>query len=202
MEGSPITANSVCLRPAGSHTIRLYVRRFLLAILPLILRAQTPVVPYELEVGLPFLRNYLPKEYGAQAQNWAVSQDRRGVIYVGNNDGVLIYDGVRWQLVRVANKSVVRSLDLDASGTVYVGARGDFGYLTADDSGTPRYVSLLDRVPAEEREFKDVWRTIVTPEGVFFSSNEGLFRWKPGAAMMVWRSARRFRWAIKAAKVI
>src|SRR5437867_12923282 len=111
------------------------LRLLLLAILPLLLHGDAP----ERETGLPFLRNYSPKEYGAQDQNWAVVQDPRGVIYVGNNDGVLIYDGVRWRTVRVANGSAVRSLDVDTTGTVYVGARGEFGYLGADECGALRY---------------------------------------------------------------
>jgi len=166
-------------------------RFFLFAIFPFILIAAAAGEPDERESGLPFLRAYGPKEYGAQAQNWAVTQDQRGVIYVGNNDGVLIYDGVHWRTVPVSNMSVVRSLDVASDGTVYVGARGEFGYLAPDASGALRYVSLVDRVPAEDRGFKDVWRTIASPEGIVFSSYERLFRWKPGTGMRVWKGARR-----------
>src|ERR1700682_6184491 len=95
-------------------------RLLLFAILPFVLIAR----PNEREVGLPYLRNYSPREYRAQAQNWSVTQDLHGVIYIGNNDGVLVYDGVRWRTVRVANDSAVRSLDVDSNGVVYVGARG------------------------------------------------------------------------------
>ena len=119
-------------------------------------------------------------------------QDQRGVIYVGNNDGVLIYDGVQWRTIRMANGSAVRSLDVDSSGTVYVGARGEFGYLAADESGALRYASLLDRVPREDRGFKDVWRTIATPDGVFFSSVDRLFRWKPETGLRVWQPPKSF----------
>src|SRR5215510_16210222 len=98
--------------------------RLALAICPILLTAATPVRAAEREAGLPFLRNYAPKDYGQQARNWVVAQDARGVIYIGNNDGVLIYDGARWQTVRVPNYSAVYSLDVGASGTVYVGAKG------------------------------------------------------------------------------
>src|SRR5258705_7698883 len=140
-------------------------RVLVFVILPLALIGQPTAPPDEREAGLPFLRNYSPRQYGAQAQNWAITQDRRGIIYIGNNDGVLVYDGVHWQTIRVANKSAVRSLDIDEQGTVYVGARAEFGYLAPAESGTLKYVSLLDRVPVEDRKFKDVSRTIVTPKG-------------------------------------
>ncbi|MBU2223048.1 MAG: hypothetical protein KKB00_03340, partial [Gammaproteobacteria bacterium] len=49
------------------------------------------------ENGLPLLKNYKPKEYNAGTQNWAIVQDQRGILYVGNNVGVLEFDGVHWQ---------------------------------------------------------------------------------------------------------
>src|SRR5260370_14939135 len=168
-------------------------RLLLFAILPLVVSAESPVRPNEREMGLPFLRNYSPREYRAQSQNWAITQDQHGVIYIGNNDGVLVYDGVHWHTVRVGSDSAVRSLDVDANGTVYVGARGEFGYLAPDESGSPHYVSLVDRVPAADRVFKDIWRTIATPDGVFFGSYERLFRWNPKSGLKVWKPAEHER---------
>ncbi|MGH7602060.1 MAG: hypothetical protein ACREOI_37325, partial [bacterium] len=59
--------------------------------LPTMIAAQspssTPSAPNE--TGLPFIRNYGPKEYGAHAQNWTILQDERGVMYFGNGIGVL-----------------------------------------------------------------------------------------------------------------
>jgi signal transduction histidine kinase/CheY-like chemotaxis protein/ligand-binding sensor domain-containing protein len=143
------------------------------------------------EAGRPFVRTYEPEEYGAQEQNWAVIQDDRGVIYAGNNSGVLEYDGVSWRLIQVPNQSVVRSLAKDKDGRIYVGALGDFGYLAPDAKGQTRFVSLLDHVPAGDRAFADVWRTFVTPRGVYFQSQQRLFRWSDGR-MRVWRPISKF----------
>ena len=41
------------------------------------------------ELGQPFIRNYSPKEFGAAPSNWAIVQDKRGVIYFGNAEGLL-----------------------------------------------------------------------------------------------------------------
>jgi signal transduction histidine kinase/ligand-binding sensor domain-containing protein len=167
-------------------------RSLLLAILLPLVSAAATVSPGEREAGLPYLRNYSTKEYGAQDQNWAVAQDQRGVIYIGNNDGVLIYDGVRWQTIRVANGSAVRSLDVDSKGTVYVGARGDFGYLVADDSGSAHYVSLLDRLAAPDRSFKDVLRTIATSDGIVFATFQQIMRYEPGKTVTLWKPSKHF----------
>jgi signal transduction histidine kinase/CheY-like chemotaxis protein len=143
------------------------------------------------EAGRPFVRNYTPKQYGAQEQNWAIVQDDRGVIYVGNNVGVLEYDGASWRLIRMPNKTTARSLAKDSQGRIYVGAVGEFGYLAPDTSGDMQFVSLLGHVPADSREFADVWRTLFTPEGIYFQSPQYLFRWSDGR-LRVWKPQTRF----------
>jgi hypothetical protein len=33
--------------------------------------------------GLPFIRNFSPKEYNEHPQNWSIVKDKRGVMYFG-----------------------------------------------------------------------------------------------------------------------
>ncbi|MBP7866377.1 MAG: hypothetical protein KA419_10540 [Acidobacteria bacterium] len=132
------------------------------------------------EQGLPWIQNFSPREYRAQPQNWAFVQDRRGVVYAGNNDGVLEYDGVRWRLIPTANRTCVRSLDLDGEGRIWVGAQGEFGYLRPDAGGALVFVSLADRLKPQHRTFNDVWCTHATRAGVFFTTRNRLFRYSGG----------------------
>ena len=37
------------------------------------------------ELGIPFISNSKAYEYGAGSQNWAILQDKRGVMYFSNN---------------------------------------------------------------------------------------------------------------------
>jgi len=134
-------------------------------------------IPAIAETGLPFLRNFTPQEYGAHGQNWAVVQDPRGVIYVANNSGILEYDGVRWRLIPVPNRSAIRSLAVDSRGRVYVGAKGELGYLAPDPSHEMTFVSLLSKIPAANRNFADVWKICCTSSGVHFSTSSTLFRY-------------------------
>jgi len=127
------------------------------------------------ETGYPLIRNHTPRSYGADSQNWAVLQGPRGVIYAGNNRGVLEYDGVRWRLIRTPKRSVVRSLGMDGAGRVYVGAVGEIGYLGPDAQGLNGFVSLMNRLPEEVRTFSDVWATLATPQGLLFQTREYLF---------------------------
>lgn len=130
------------------------------------------------EIGLPILRNYTPKEYGSSAQNWAVVQDDRGLIYAANNAGVMEYDGVTWRVIPVTNRSTVRSLAFDTTtGMLYAGAQGEFGCLATDPHGRSHFVSMVDKVDPADRSFVNVWRTWATADGIYFQSNTRIFRW-------------------------
>ena len=142
------------------------------------------------------MRYFSSKEYGAQPKNWAIIQDQRGVLYVGNSDGVLEFDGQRWRLIRIANNSEVRSLALDAQGRIYVGAAGEIGYLEPDVQGHMSYVSLLSHLPVEARDFSYVWDIFVTPKGIVFSSFERLMRLQ-GKQFEFWTPSAAFRQAFQ-----
>lgn len=138
------------------------------------------------EAGRFLHQSFSPDTYGAHLQNWALTQDDNGLLYVGNTDGVLVYDGVRWSgPLPVTNRSIVRSLATGPEGRVYVGAENELGVLTSDSTGALRYVSLLDHVPAAMRDFGPVWRTEITSRGIFFLTDDHLFRWHDGQ-MHIW----------------
>src|ERR1700693_5077321 len=107
------------------------------------------------ETGSPVFQHYSSDEYGASPQNWTIAQDRRGVMYFGNTDGVLEFDGQSWRLIRLKNGSIVKSVAVGQQGKVFVGGQGDFGFLSPDQTGTEQFVSLLDKVPVEDRRFLD-----------------------------------------------
>ena len=127
------------------------------------------------EYGAPFITNYSPSDYSAYPQNWASVQDNRGVMYFGNNDGVLEYDGKNWRTIQVTNKSTVRSMAIDTNGSIYVGAQNEFGYLSPDNSGLLNYVSLSSELDSANTMFSDIWKVFCTSSGVFYCSKEILF---------------------------
>ena len=130
------------------------------------------------ELGRPFLTNYSPNLYDANPQNWDIVQDNRGVMYFGNTEGVLEYDGYNWRLIKLPNNSVVRTLACDRNGRVWIGGSGEFGYLAPDDTGKMSYVSLVGKIhPEEERDFNDVWGTYVHNDDIYFSTFSKNFRY-------------------------
>lgn len=89
-------------------------------VVPVITSAQAPGTAQkqtrQAEAGLPYVDCYAPEEYNGAAQTWVFEQDDRGVLYAGNNIGVLEFDGSTWRHITVGKGDVVRALDRDSDG--------------------------------------------------------------------------------------
>jgi serine phosphatase RsbU (regulator of sigma subunit) len=130
------------------------------------------------EIGEPRIRNFTPHEYGGHIQIWSIIQDPRGVIYFGTMAEILEFDGKTWKKHLLPNHAAVRSMIMDEQGTIYIGGYEEFGYLGCDQSGETKYHSLLEYVPSEHRDFKDIWNVWVNSEGVFFCTEKKVFCWQ------------------------
>ena len=137
---------------------------FVLLLLPLLTSGQ----------GKSFFKNFTPKDYNSQAQNWCVLQDDNGLMYFGNNVGLLIYDGENWTSLKL-NNSIVRSLEKAKNGRVYYGAQGEFGYLYANANGIIKNKSLANLLPDSLKLFGDVWKTYVYEDKVIFQTFDYIF---------------------------
>jgi DNA-binding CsgD family transcriptional regulator len=138
------------------------------------------------EIGVPSIQNFPRSQYSAGTQNWCAEQGSNGVMYFGNNNGLLRYDGRFWELHSVPNGSNVRVLHYsEDKQLLFAGAFNEFGYFTNDSIGKLTYVSLLPLVPEEYRDFGDVWKIHEGPWGVVFQSFEGMFFYNEGKIEVV-----------------
>ena len=127
-------------------------------------------------IGIPRIVNYSKMEFQAGTQTWKISQDKRGVLYFANNDGLLSYNGKYWKVYPLPNKTSVRSVAADTiSGRIYVGAQDEMGYFYPDAAGILTYTSLKPLIPPGERQFADVWNIIINKEAVLFRGNDRIF---------------------------
>ena len=146
------------------------------------------------EMGSPLIQHFSPKDYQAHPENRAIVQDKRGILYVGNYNGLLEYDGNHWRLIEVPGLTV-RALGVDQSGTVFVGTQTDFGFLKATPTGQMQYVSLAHQLPVSDRSVPPVWRLFCTPQGVYFCTFGKIIRYRPNEPMRVWYPKRQFQLA-------
>jgi diguanylate cyclase (GGDEF)-like protein len=127
-------------------------------------------------------------------QNFAIAQDSQARIYVGNSEGVLLFDGERWRLIPLPRNEIVRSLAA-AGDRIYVGSYDLFGYLEPDNTGQPIFhdLSRLFTTQSQNATFSDIWDILVTPQGVFFKGLKHVFLWDPKSGRTdSWQHAGRF----------
>ena len=148
----------------------------------------------ETDIGCKFLKNYSYLEYDHHFQNWGMAQAKNGIIYVANQAGVLEFDGVSWRPIGIPIYAPVRSLTIDATGTVYIGGKGEIGYLAPDERGTLKYNSLLGCLPDDKKIFSDVWKTYTSKKGIYFQASEFLLRWD-SKQMKVWEPVENFHFS-------
>lgn len=135
------------------------------------------------ERGLLPIYNYTEKDYEAVPQNWSVKQAQNGVVYIGNNIGLLEFKGAnskneKWRLHPVSNGSEIRSIDINEKGHIFVGARGELGYFAPDTNsrGELIYYSLTEKIDSNFKEnIFDIWHTNCSDEGVYFADNNNIF---------------------------
>ena len=131
------------------------------------------------EMGVFPKMEYAPKEYGGMQQNWKINQLSNGNIIVANGgSGVLEFDGIKWQHYDIPGSNFVRAIAIGEKDTIFVGSSGNIGYLCPDSVGKKYFVSLLPKIPEDDRVFVDVFDVILTPKnGVYFRTDDKIFRW-------------------------
>lgn len=130
------------------------------------------------EQGSPFMHTWVPKDYHGNAQIWSCTQDKRGVMYFGDSQQVIEFDGKMWKTIPTTNNSAVKSLGVDSLGRVYVGAVNEFGYLEPNQAGRLHYQSLAQQLLEKDRKFLDIHKIFVTPKAVYFVSFRNLFKYE------------------------
>jgi serine phosphatase RsbU (regulator of sigma subunit) len=123
------------------------------------------------------ISNYTNKIYGRyyEAANHCIVTDHRNIVYAGNANGILEYDGSQWRFIPVRQGAHVSSLDVSPSGTIFIGSEQDFGYLDTDAAGSLHYCSISDRLPEEDRYFTIVRATHAGKDFTAFRAEECLF---------------------------
>ena len=106
-------------------------------------------------------------------------------MFFSNGDGVLSYDGKAWRLIETPTQSVIRSMAIDDTGKIFVGALDDFGYLKKTFNGSLLYESMLPMVKQELLAMGNIWSTHVHNGFAYFESEIGMFCWN-GERLRFW----------------
>lgn len=123
---------------------------------------------------LPPIITFQPTQYGAENQNWSISQANDHFIYVANNKGLLEFNGANWQLYPSPNESVVRSVKV-VDDLIYTGCYMDFGYWKRNSFGSLDYTSISGNLNIPLIEDEQFWNILAIDHYVLFQSLDQIY---------------------------
>lgn len=118
--------------------------------------------------------NYRHDEYNAGFQNWMIKQHHQGWIYFANNEGLLEFDGVFWDLHEIPN-TMVRSLFIEQD-TIYVGGSSEFGFFIPNEIGSLTYHTLTNQTKDWSGE---VWNIVSIDSYIYFITDGYVHKFNP-----------------------
>lgn len=143
------------------------------------------------DIGRYPVANFHHREYSGHSQSWAIAQDKRGLMYIANNVGIIEFDGSEWRHISI-NGALPRCLDVDKSGRLWVGAQDEFGYLAADSSNNLQFYSLNQYLPDNYKPYGLIRQVYSSESGVFFSANGLLMLLRPDLSIRAWTPKTMF----------
>ncbi|MBE0643204.1 MAG: hypothetical protein IH600_03925, partial [Bacteroidetes bacterium] len=124
--------------------------------------------------------------------NWSVVRDPSGILYVGNDEGILEYDGAVWRQIPSVNGTPAFGLALGSDGRVYFGLLGAFGRLVRDKNGRNRMELLSSRLPEQEITRDYFYGVHAIGNTIVFRCASGLYRWD-GSNISIIRPSTAFK---------
>lgn len=131
--------------------------------------------------NIPFVPpafNYTTHNYNAGNQNWAIAQGKNRIIYIGNDYGLLSFDGVNWKLNPLPNNLSVKSIFIDNSSDeekIYVGSFEEFGFFQRNEKNEFIYHSLKHLIKDFTLYNDEVWTINKLGDDILFQTFSSYF---------------------------
>lgn len=140
--------------------------------------------------GAPFIQHFLPgRDYQGHTQVWFALQDKRGIMYFGTSDNLLIYDGSQWRSFVLKSKSIIRCADMDENGRIYLGGLSEFGYIYYESTGRIKFKTLIHKIPKKYKSFNDIWNVYCAKDGTYFETEEHFYKYANDTIQIVNKSS-------------
>ncbi len=142
--------------------------------------------------GNSFVAIWRPEDLGGgSGSTGMVLHPKTGFVYVGNSQGVLEFDGARWQLIPLRHAGAVQALAVDGTGAIWVAAENEIARLAPGRDGALRAATVL--YPLPESEVGACEQLLAAPDGgVWVRGLQHVWRLTPDGKTEVWRSGERF----------
>jgi signal transduction histidine kinase/CheY-like chemotaxis protein len=133
----------------------------------------------------PLVTVYSSEDIGQDAMSWITVEDRDHGLHFGANE-LISFDGTRWRSDPATHAFALRGLDVDSNGRIWAAANGQIGWFDRRGDGGWAFHSLVEHLPASERDLGDMWQAYAIPGGAVFAGANALYWWS-GSSMVVQR---------------
>jgi ligand-binding sensor domain-containing protein/DNA-binding CsgD family transcriptional regulator len=146
------------------------------------------------QMGSPLIKHYSRKQFHAGQQNWMIDHDSQGLLYFANNNGLLVFDGTRWDIHPLPNHTILRSIHV-VGNRIYAGGYDELGYFQYSPFGKLVFISLIDSLPESARHPADIWKIYNLPIGIVFQSYHQLIIFDKKNQCQVLRAPSQFHFS-------
>lgn len=135
---------------------------------------------YGYSPGTPFIKNFTPIEAKNALSVFDISQGALGEMYFATSDGLLVFDGVRWENYSFGLESDLRAVYYKNDDRIYTSGHGGFGYWSKTDYGGLEFTSLLFKRPKKDDTLLPVFSGIAEVSGkIIFQTFQQIFIYDP-----------------------
>ena len=85
--------------------------------------------------GIPFLKNFMAKDYHAHSRNFDVEIGVDGFVYVANFEGLMFYDRAEWHIIHTPGITRVTVVYRDKNNAIWAGGYNYFGRIQRKANG-------------------------------------------------------------------
>lgn len=137
------------------------------------------------ESGRPVVRDFRPTEYLGHPQVYSIAQGIDGFIYLANVQGILQYDGIRWQH-HSAPLTFTYRVTVTPDGRIWTSSSDEIGYFQPRPGTTDLdYHSLRERLPPEAQDIGRGGDNVYYRGDVYYVVSAGLVRFR-GDQVKLW----------------
>lgn len=113
--------------------------------------------------------NYNKSEYNGGNQNWDITHDNKGNVFIANNNGLLTFDGAKWRLLKFPMNTIIRSVAYD-NNRIYTGSFEEFGYWETDSLREWNYHTLIPLLAEIKLHNDEFWKIVKHKNHIYFQS--------------------------------